>query len=129
MRDMDGRFTNSRKILVTLLSGFLILLHVAGLWDAFQSGNLISADIYANFQSLLSVAIIASLLLVILRKKFGLVLMWVSITALVLTQYGAHFGYYDAAFTEGRSAFSYLRGFMFPTAITSLYLFPKKLTR
>lgn len=126
---MDGRFANSRKILVTLLSGFLILLHVAGLWDAFQSGVLISADFYANLQSLLSVAIIASLLLVILRKKFGLAVMWISITALVLTQYAAHFGFYDAAFTEGRSAFSYLRGFMFPTAITLLFLFPKTVAR
>jgi hypothetical protein len=126
---MDGHFANSRKILVSLLSGFLILLHVAGLWDAFQGGDLISADIYANLQALLSVAIITSLLLLILGRKIGLVSMWASIIALVLTQYGAHFGFYDADFTEGRSAISYLRGFMFPTAITLLYLFPQKLTR
>lgn len=126
---MEGRFSNSRKILVALLSGFLVLLHLASLWDAFLSGDLISADIYANFQSLLSVAIIASLLLVILGRKIGLVGMWVSITALILTQYWAHFGFYEADFTEGRSIVSYLRGFMFPTVITLLYMFPKSLTR
>lgn len=126
---MDGRFTNSRKILVALLSGFLILLHVVGLWNDYLSGDLVSADTYTNFQSLLSATIIASLLLVILGKKIGLVGMWVSITALILTQYWAHFGFYEADFTEGRTAFSYLRGFMFPTVITLLFMFPKSLMR
>lgn len=126
---MEGYFANGRRILIALLSGFLILLHVVGLWNAYVSGNLIGADIYSNFQSLLSVAIIASLLLVILGKRNGLVGMWVSITALIMIQYWAHFGFYEADFTEGRSVFSYLRGFMFPTAITLLFLFPQKLTR
>lgn len=120
---MQGRFLKTRRIAILIIAGFLIILHIAGLTDLYTSKPISSYSAYVNLQSMISVFIIASLLFTIIGKRMGLVGMWVSITALILTQYWAHFGFHDADFTEGRSAFSYLRGFMFPAAVTFLFLY------
>lgn len=49
--------------------------------------------------------------------------MWGSIGGLVATQYWAHSGHVEADFTIGRSAFSYLKGFIFPSIITTAFLY------
>ncbi|WP_299346672.1 hypothetical protein [uncultured Maritalea sp.] len=126
---MKGRFMMVRRALITAIAGFLILLHVVGLYDTHIRGALFDHPALTNVQSLLSLLIIISLTLVIMAKRMGLVAMWISITALILTQYWAHFGFVDADFTAGRSLLSYLRGFMIPTLITVLFLFPFKVKR
>jgi len=123
---MSGKYQLARGVAITLIAGFLILLHVVGLFDTFSNGGLSDYSAYENFQSLLSLFIVASLILVIMIKRIGLIGMWASITALILTQYWAHFGFVEADFTKGRSVISYLRGFMIPTVITALYFLPFK---
>lgn len=123
---MSGKYQLARRVAITLIAGFLILLHVVGLFDVYATGQVFRYTAFENFQSTLSVFIILSLTLVIFRKRIGLIGMWLSITALILTQYWAHFGFVEAAFTEGRPLFSYLRGFMIPTVITALYFLPFK---
>ncbi len=122
---MRGKFLKTRRVAIGVIAGFLILLHIVFLADLYTHDKISNHSTYVNLQSLISISIAASLLLVILGKKAGIVGMWVSITALILTQYWAHFGFQEADFTEGRSVFSYLRGFMIPTAITFLFVFPR----
>lgn len=121
---MTGKIDLIKRVAIIAIAGFLILLHVVGLIDTFSTGAMPDYSAFENLQSILSVFIILSLTLVIFRKRIGLIGMWVSITTLILTQYWAHFGFVDADFTQGRSVFSYLRGFMIPTAITLLHLLP-----
>ncbi len=123
---MLGKYPLAKRLAITLIAGFLILLHVVGLFDVYATGEVFRYTAFENLQSTLSVFIILSLTLVIFRKSIGIIGMWVSITALILTQYWAHFGFVETDFTEGRTVFSYLRGFMIPTAITALYFLPLK---
>ena len=123
---MSGKYLLIRRIAITVIAGFLILLHVVGLFDVYATGEVFRYTAFENLQSTLSVFIILSLTLVIFRKRIGLIGMWLSITALILTQYWAHFGFVEADFTKGRSVISYLRGFMIPTVITALYFLPFK---
>ncbi len=73
-------------------------------------------------QSFIRISISVSLILVVIGMQKALWSMWISISALVITQYVVHYGPQPPKFTLLRSGFSYLRGFIFPTIITVVFI-------
>jgi hypothetical protein len=131
-----NRFLLLRRTVICVLAGLLIFYHLnvlydlylgagnhEGLYDRTASGT---PKYYEYIQSLLRLVIITGLTLVACGFRRALWLMWAGIGALVATHYWAHFGDIPVAFIEGRHPLSYLKGFIFPTAITLLTLMPSK---
>ncbi len=88
------------------------------LYDLYLGTGPSAATSFEYIQSPLRAVIAASLLCVVSGARRALWGMWAGITALVATQYWAHFGNLPVEFTQGRHALSYLKGFIFPTIIT-----------
>ena len=117
-------------MVVCALAGLLIFYHTYTLYDLFfgsgtdlyDGGSTNTQPLFENAQSILRVIIIASLILVILNRRFGLYGMWVAISALIATHYWAYFFDLPFRFLDGRHPLSYLKGFIIPTVITFLYL-------
>ncbi len=107
-----------RRIVVFALAGLLIFYHATTIYHFYADVGISGHSAFENVQPLLRIVIIISLSLVILGVRSALWGMWAGISALILTQYWAHFGLQTVDFTEGRSGFSYLRGFIFPTILT-----------
>jgi len=119
-----------RRLVILVLAGLLIYYHslilyhlyfgagdIFNLYNGSAQGVLTS---FENLQSALRAVIVVSLLLVIFGFRPALWVMWAGISGLVATQYWAHF-WMPVAFTEGRHALSYLKGFIFPTIITLMF--------
>ena len=125
-----GRSLRIRRMIIGALAGLLIFYHVYTLYDLYLgSGTDLyggsSVNAHATFvyaQSTLRISIIASLLLVAMNRPFALYGMWVAISALVATHYWALFFELPFLFLDGRHPLSYLKGFIIPTVITSLFL-------
>ncbi|MBV7257914.1 hypothetical protein KCG44_14100 [Pacificimonas sp. WHA3] len=114
--------------LIFILAGLLITYHVVTTYQ-----------LYANFpdfsniqfiQFILKIAVALSLCMVIwgsvTGRKWVLWVMWISILSLIASQYWLHFNPQSAelAMAEAlseKSVFSYLRGLIFPSAITLLF--------
>jgi hypothetical protein len=129
-----NRFLLIRRAIIGIMAAFLIGYHCTVLYDLYlgvgnheglydRSANGTPAY-YEHIQSLLRVLIITGLTLVACGFRRALWLMWAGIGLLVVTHYWAHFGDIPVAFTAGRHAASYLKGFIFPTVITLLLLVP-----
>ncbi len=108
-----------RRIIIIVLAGLLILYHGYTIHEL--HGSSIAFTGFDHVQVSLKCIIIASLALVIANIRLGLWGMWFGILALIGTQYWAHFGFQTAEFTEGRSLFSYLRGFIVPVVVTIVF--------
>lgn len=108
----------ARRLLIAGLAGLLIFYHCYTLYDLYLGAGPGAGSSFEYIQSPLRVVIAASLLCVVFGARWALWGMWAGITALVATQYWAHFGNLPVEFTQGRHVLSYLKGFIFPTIIT-----------
>ena len=125
-----------RRLVICILAGLLIFYHVnvlydlylgtgdhEGLYDRSPAGTPLY---YEYTQSALRVVIIVGLSLVASGIRSALWVMWAGIGTLVATHYWALLGDIPVAFTAGRHALSYLKGFIFPTIISLLMLLPAR---
>ena len=125
-----GRSLQPRHLIIGSLAGLLIAYHTYTLYDLYLGsgtdlyggGSASTHAMYVHTQSILRVSIIASLLLVVMNKRFALYGMWVAISALIATHYWALYFDLPFRFLDGRHPLSYLKGFIIPTAITFLFL-------
>ncbi|WP_299193442.1 hypothetical protein [uncultured Erythrobacter sp.] len=116
------------RILILMLAGLLVFYHLTMIYE-FWAGQSLSADgTYNAVQAALRLLIAGSLTIVVLGKRAGLWMMWISIGGLVATQYWAHFGGVHADFTVGRHPLSYLKGFIIPSIITAAFLMRLRIT-
>lgn len=115
-----------QRLIILVLAGLLIFYHTTMLIDFHNMHDPASGAVYNGVQGVLRAAIIASLSLVILGKRFALWTMWLSIGGLIATHYWAHFGMVKADFTEGRHVLSYLKGLIFPSIITTMFLYRRR---
>ncbi|QKG70322.1 hypothetical protein [Erythrobacter mangrovi] len=113
-------------LIILLLAGLLVFYHVTMLVDLAQGKGLSSDAGFNAIQAILRFAIIVSLGAVVLGKRVALLAMWFSIGGLVATHYWAHFGNLPVDFTAGRHPLSYLKGFIFPTIITTAFLYRRR---
>jgi hypothetical protein len=119
-----------RRVVICALAGLLIFYHVYTLFDLYfgsgtdlyGAGSENAHSLFEHVQSILRVAIVSSLMLVTLNKRFGLYGMWLAISALIGTHYWALFLDLPFRFLDGRHPLSYLKGFIIPTVITLLYI-------
>jgi hypothetical protein len=107
-----------RRLIILTLAGLLVFYHCLTLYDLYLGDGAGSAWGFDHLQSVIRVAIVASLLLVIVGVRPALWGMWIAIAALVATQFWAHLADLPVDFTAGRHPLSYLKGFIFPTIIT-----------
>lgn len=114
----DERFPRVRIGLVFTLAGLLIFYHLNTVYDHYLGDGSNALGAMVDLQPAIRIAIVLSLTSVIFGVRHGILGMWLSITALVLTQYIDHYGPEPSAHTLARSGFSYLRGFIVPTIIT-----------
>lgn len=122
----EGPLRLFQSLVILGLAGLLIFYHVTMLRD-YAMGQALSSDgTYNAVQAALRLCIIASLTGVVLGKRMALLAMWVSIPALIATQYWAHFGGVPVDFTEGRHPLSYLRGLIIPSIITTAFLYHRR---
>lgn len=119
-----------RRVVICALAGPLIFYHVYTLvdlyfgsgTDLYEGGSGNAHPLFEHVQSILRAIIVLSLVSVILNRRFGLYGMWLAISALIATHYWAFFLDLPFRFLDGRHPLSYLKGFIFPTVITFLYL-------
>lgn len=111
---------NIRKTIVIILAGLLIVYHLMKLSQMYLGSEGESHSMLVHGQSLLRIAIAVSLTLTILRLKYSLIAMWVSITALVLSQMVAHLQSNTLEPASLLSSLGYLKGFIVPSLITLL---------
>ena len=125
-----GKSLQIRQLIIGALAGLLIFYHAYTLYDLYfgtgtdlYEGSSTSAHaMFVHAQSILRMAIIASLLLVAMNRRFALYGMWIAISALIATHYWALFFELPFRFLDGRHPLSYLKGFIIPTVITLLFL-------
>ncbi|WP_226700405.1 hypothetical protein [Qipengyuania gaetbuli] len=119
----EGPLRLLQSLVILVLAGLLIFYHTTMLVDFSNSHDPASGPLYNGIQGVLRAAIIVSLSLVLLGKRFALWMMWLSIGCLIATHYWAHFGPVTADFTVGRHPLSYLKGLIFPSIITTAFLY------
>lgn len=106
------------RLAILVLAGLLIFYHSLVLYEMYSGTANGALTAFDYVQSVFRALIVMSLLLVLFGVRWALWGMWLSIGALVATQYWAHFGNLPVDFTQGRHPLSYLKGFIFPTVIT-----------
>lgn len=129
MRLVGGRGLVQR-VAICVLAGFLVFYHAYTLYelylgsgtDLYERGGARTHPSFECTQSILRVAIIVSLVLVCVGRRWALYGMWASIASLVATHYWALYFDLPFRFLDGRHPLSYLKGFIIPTVITLLYL-------
>ncbi len=115
-----------QRLIIIALAGLFVFYHITMLLD-FAAGHDLTGDTVYNWvQAALRVGIIASLILVVLGKRFALWTMWLSIVGLIATHYWAHFGMVEADFTIGRHPLSYLKGLIMPSIVTTAFLYRRR---
>ncbi len=104
------------KIIIFLLAGFLISYHSVKVYSLFTAAtSLIGFIDIHGISSVIRTAIIAALIMVVFNIKYGLVLMWISISALITLQY------FSIDQVKHWSEFlSPLKGLIIPTILTIL---------
>lgn len=123
------KFLKTRRGIILLLAGLLIFYHVSLVYDLYLGAKAGDQPTMIDLQSFLRIAIATSLTLVVFGVRRALWGMWLSISALIITQYIVHYGPNPPEFTLSRSGFSYLRGFIFPTIITLVFPYGHKSLR
>jgi len=124
------RLSRVGQLIIYALAGLLIFYHTYTLYDLYlgsgtdiyDAGNASTYALYRHTQSILRAFIIGSLLLVVLNKRLALYGMWAAIATLIATHYWALFFELPFRFLEGKHPLSYLKGFIIPTVITTLFL-------
>ncbi len=108
---------HKKQIIIWLMAGFLITYHTVKIYSGLVANDDAAAAVLNwSLSNSLRLWIIASLLLVIMFKRLGVLSMWLSISSLVLLQY--------MNMTGNVTFLSYLgplKGFIFPAAITMLF--------
>ena len=128
---MPSQKLKTTSFLVTCaLAGLLIAYHTMKLFQLYFGGELERHSTLINCQSLIRIAILVSLILVVLRVRWSLLAMWLSIGALVGSQIVGHIGAHGFDLSNGQSPFGYFKGFIVPTLITilSFWIAPKRAT-
>lgn len=123
----NRKFIKTRRLIIAVFCIFLIVYHISKLLNIYTAASGAEYALIVHMQSLLRMAIIVTATLVIFGKKYALTSMWISITALITTQYIVYFGLVQADMTPVSSAVSYLRGFILPTIITLIFPFQSKI--
>jgi hypothetical protein len=116
----------AQRLIIIALASLFIFYHVTMLSDFLRGHGLTADTLYNGVQAALRMAIIASLALVVVGKRFALWTMWASIGSLIATHYWAHFGMVEADFTIGRHPLSYLKGLIMPSIITAAFLYRRR---
>jgi hypothetical protein len=119
----------ARRLLIAGLAGLLIWYHFYTLYQLFLGTGPTFGGSFEYLQAPLRLIIAISLLGVVFGVRWALWSMWAGITALIATQYWAHFAQLPVEFTQGRHPLSYLKGFIFPTLITLAFPSSKASTR
>lgn len=119
----EGPLRLAQSLVILVLAGLLVFYHVTMLYHLALGQGLSSDATYNAIQGALRLAIIVSLTAVVLGKQTALWAMWLSIGGLVATHYWAHYGPVSAEFTAGRHPLSYLKGAIFPSIITTAFLY------
>lgn len=119
----EGPLRLVQSLIILGLAGLLIFYHTVMLGDLAYGRGLSSDATYNAIQGALRLAIMASLAGVVLGYRQALWAMWGSIGALIATQYWGHFGQVPVDFAAGRHPLSYLKGFIIPTLITTMFLY------
>jgi len=109
-----GSLRHPAFILLTATSAFLVVYHISKLVSVFTLGDELEAIIVG--QSALRLMIVISLTALILGVRHAIWAMWISICALITTQYVVTFG----VAPDARWDPSYLRGLMLPVLISAL---------
>lgn len=99
-----------------LLTAFLVLYHGLKIIDALTVSTYLADIVY--LQTGIRGLIVISLLLVMMRRRFGLVFMWISMATLIATQFWVHFARPELLGDSARHELSYLRGLILPTIIS-----------
>ncbi|MET1255894.1 hypothetical protein [Aliikangiella maris] len=119
---MKTNLFNTRKITIIVLSMFLVIYHIAKIFDVYWDQSTVEQTMLIHLQSIIRIFIVIALILVMRNKAYAVWGMWASISSLILTQYFVYFN--DAQTTL--SVFSYLKGFIIPSIITILCVYQKK---
>ncbi len=108
---------NVRIVTIIAMALLLITYHSAKLFGLYitHSGN--DYAFLVHIQSVTRLAIIMSLSSLIMGKQKAIIAMWLTIMALIVTQFIDYFSLLNPSF----SVFSYLKGFIIPTVITLIY--------
>ncbi len=113
---------HKNQIIIWLLAGFLITYHTVKIYsDLVATDDAMAAVLNWSYVYSLRLWIIGSLLLVIMFKRLGVVSMWLSIIALITSQY--------LNLPDTTSAAAYLgplKGLIIPTIITGLFWYNRK---
>ena len=129
-----GRSLQIRQLIIGSLAGLLVFYHTYTLYELYLGSgtDLYEVDstgthaMFVHTQSILRISIIASLILVVMNKRFALYGMWVAISALVATHYWALYFELPFSFLDGRHPLSYLEGFIIPTVISKERVHPAR---
>lgn len=116
------------RIVILVPAGLLVFYHLTMIYDVLAGRGLSSDNGYNAIHLVLRLAIATSLTCVVLGVRGAIWTMWASIAALIATQYYAHFGFVQADFVAGRHPLSYLKGFIFPSIITTAFFLRERLT-
>ncbi|MCC2616782.1 hypothetical protein LJ739_11060 [Aestuariibacter halophilus] len=116
----------ARRALIAVLAGLLIFYHSNLLYAGYVAGSASQLTMFDHLQLLCRGVIVFSLLAVLPGQRIALTGMWAGITALIATQYWAHFGDLPLEFTHDRHPLSYLRGLIFPALISLAFVGNKK---
>lgn len=122
------------NIVLLILIVFLCFYHASKLYTFYQGNDFVSTKEFINsfnngfsittiitIQNILRVIIILSLLLIVFRKKIGLITMWIGIGVLVISQFIIVSQSNSELIQSIHSGIKPLKGFILPTIITLLY--------
>lgn len=115
------------RVVILVPAGLLVFYHLIMIYDILGGRGLSTDSGYNAIHFVLRLAIATSLTCVVLGVRGAIWTMWASIASLIATQYYAHFGYVQADFVAGRHPLSYLKGFIFPSIITTAFFLREKL--
>lgn len=122
----EDRLRIARRLVILVIAGLLVPYHLTMLYELAGGQGLSSDPLYNAVQAALRAVIVVSLIGVVLGRQAALWTMWLGIGGLVATHYWAHFGSVPADFTSGRHPLSYLKGFIFPSIVTTAFLYRRQ---
>ncbi len=114
---LDSKTAKTKYLIVIALSALLIVYHITKLITLYITDLDMVYNGLIHFQSVIRIGIVGHLILLVMGKQKALYGMWVSIVALIITQYVDYF------MNDGASIaiYSYLKGLIIPIIITLVY--------
>ena len=120
----SAQILNWQRMVIAVLALFLIVYHVAKISDIYFGENVEPVSTLIHTQSLLRLAVIASMALAVFRSPNAIWGMWLSISALVISQYVNLWQTPDHSQLPWSANLPLLKGFIIPVIITILYQMP-----